>query len=577
MQLPPIFNCHTHIFTARDVPPWIAKKFIPWPFYYLTHFPSIFWIATKVRTLPDPLRRLRFMRNRTIGLLKSNFFTQILFNVGITYLLLNALYFIMQLSGTKIPFIPPSTIDNLEKYHILQSGWQSTPKLLLIFSALLITPALRKIIWYLLKLIVKPLSLIPSEKTSDFLARYFKIVAIARYKKQATAFNKLYKMYPPNSKFVVLSMDMEFMGAGKPQNNFLDQLSSLNKLASNTSNENYSNIIPFLFVDPRRIEAQSTQNPFFKYKVKNNRIILQNCTLKKYLETDPNDPMSGHFKGIKIYPALGYYPFDEHLLPLYLYCVQNDIPVTTHCTIGTIFYRGRMKKSWFKHPVFDRTDGSSLNTPATKNIEVQRNFTHPLNYLVLLEPYFLKKHLKNCSKSIQELFGFKNLGINLEHDLSKLKLNIAHYGGIDEWDKFLDADRGEGAQQVIRRPNVGLQLMRADSDPTQSRLHKPFFLWRGTDWYSIISALMLQYENVYADISYILHSNKIQSLLKASLMNEGLSNRILFGTDFYVVRHHKSEKELFIDMLSQFSATEIDQIARTNPSRFLGIKLNNVI
>src|SRR5688572_13577988 len=38
---PPIINCHTHIFNSKHVPPYLAKTFVPWPFYYLIHLQPI--------------------------------------------------------------------------------------------------------------------------------------------------------------------------------------------------------------------------------------------------------------------------------------------------------------------------------------------------------------------------------------------------------------------------------------------------------------------------------------------------------------------------------------------------------
>ena len=35
-----MINCHTHIFTSKTVPPYLAKSFLPWPFYK--------WINTDV-------------------------------------------------------------------------------------------------------------------------------------------------------------------------------------------------------------------------------------------------------------------------------------------------------------------------------------------------------------------------------------------------------------------------------------------------------------------------------------------------------------------------------------------------
>lgn len=42
------------------------------------------------------------------------------------------------------------------------------------------------------------------------------------------------------------------------------------------------------------------------------------------------------FTGIKIYPVMGFAPNDPELYPIYGYCEDNDIPITTHCQWGGI-------------------------------------------------------------------------------------------------------------------------------------------------------------------------------------------------------------------------------------------------
>jgi predicted TIM-barrel fold metal-dependent hydrolase len=80
---------------------------------------------------------------------------------------------------------------------------------------------------------------------------------------------------------------------------------------------------------------------------------------------------------------------------------------------------------------------------------------------------------------------------------------------------------------------------------------------------------MLQYPHVYADLSYILHDLKIVPLLKQTLNHPTLRERVLFGTDFYVVRNHKSEKNMAADMVASMSIEDFDRIARENPVAFL--------
>ena len=59
----------------------------------------------------------------------------------------------------------------------------------------------------------------------------------------------------------------------------------------------------------------------------------------------------GIFKGVKIYPVMGFTPDDRRLYPIYDYCVQREVPITTHCQNGGIpglegYYRLAHPKYW---------------------------------------------------------------------------------------------------------------------------------------------------------------------------------------------------------------------------------------
>ncbi|MGD9022648.1 MAG: amidohydrolase family protein [Deltaproteobacteria bacterium] len=45
---------------------------------------------------------------------------------------------------------------------------------------------------------------------------------------------------------------------------------------------------------------------------------------------------NGVFKGVKIYPVMGFTPDDMRLYPIYAYCVENSTPITAHCYNGGI-------------------------------------------------------------------------------------------------------------------------------------------------------------------------------------------------------------------------------------------------
>jgi predicted TIM-barrel fold metal-dependent hydrolase len=44
----------------------------------------------------------------------------------------------------------------------------------------------------------------------------------------------------------------------------------------------------------------------------------------------------GVFRGVKIYPVMGFTPDDKRLYPIYAHCVENHVPITAHCENGGI-------------------------------------------------------------------------------------------------------------------------------------------------------------------------------------------------------------------------------------------------
>ena len=384
-------------------------------------------------------------------------------------------------------------------------------------------------------------------------------------------------MYPANSKFVVLTMDMAYMGAGTPPNDYLKQISQLQKLRKVTSkNLNYKKLIPFLCVDPRRIRDHKKhhEQAFFKYDLTiESKVVLMDCVVKDCLEG--KNGQEATFFGIKLYPALGFYPFDESLLPLWLYCVQRGIPITTHCILGTIYYRGKHALDSLRHPVF-LYGGDALRLKGSTNGKFQFNHTHPLNYLVLLDDKLLARHIgENCNDATKRLFGYDAEKGTIAHSLASLKINLAHYGGEDQWALFLERDRQDIAQHITRFQHSGAKLVN-DGPKDNPGTDRAAWLWDKGDWFTLITSMMLQYQNVYADISYTLHDEKIYPLLKQCLRNVKLRRKILFGTDFYVVRNHLSEKNILTQLLHHLSQSEVRYIAYDNPDKFLAQIDNDV-
>ncbi|MBK9984832.1 MAG: hypothetical protein IPP15_21125 [Saprospiraceae bacterium] len=119
-----------------------------------------------------------------------------------------------------------------------------------------------------------------------------------------------------------------------------------------------------------------------------------------------------------------------------------------------------------------------------------------------------------------------------------MKLCSGHYGGEDEWARYLELDRKQYGRSSppIRTQEQIFDQWNIFSGQNGTTLEKCRLV------FDIISSLILQCMIIYTPTSCqsILHDLSIIPLLKTSLQNPKLSQRILFGTDFYVVRNHKS-------------------------------------
>lgn len=561
-----LINCHTHIFTGDHAPPYLAKTFIPL-FYKIASLRLViaffrWWYNKPTKFLNGPtFKKIKGCLYHFRMWIERNYvITFFYWTIGIwiflqLFFLCLAAYF-----GTDLPqWI--KRISELVFYpsiSFINAGWFAIACWTVLF--VICFPVLRNLLFWIARSLFKFLRVLPGKQSMELIQRYLNIGRYSFYQTQKGIFQKLVAQYPNGTEFVVLQMDMEFMDAGKPKVDFYKQLEELTQIKANPR---YRDLIhPFIFVDPRRI---SKDPDFFRYHLEEGKIILDECTIKTHIE-------DRSFSGFKIYPALGYYCFDERLLVLWKYAEQNSIPVMTHCIRGTIFYRGKKEKAWDYHPVFEQANGNrhfgKLLLPEIKNVEFQVNFTHPLNYLCLLERSLLQKVIGNSqSDELKKVFGWSSQG--LEHGLEGLKICFAHFGGDDEWKRYFELDRDNFSSQVVKNPDVGIRFLE-DTKGHYSR-GKIELLWKHCDWYSIICSLMLQYDNIYSDISYISHDNAIHTLLKRTLQRENskLRKRVLFGTDFYVVRNHKSEKQIMADTIGGLTEDEFDQIARINPRSFL--------
>nr|VFJ91711.1 MAG: Amidohydrolase [Candidatus Kentron sp. LFY] len=194
---------------------------------------------------------------------------------------------------------------------------------------------------------------------NDKIHRYANFIKAAYRKTQENNLKHLIKYYPEKTKFIILPMDMSQMCAGKVKEDIDIQHE---KLAELCKNEKYADLlIPFAHIEPRRNGALDR--------------------LKNLVENHG-------FKGVKIYPTLGYAPDHSVLMnDIYPYMIKNNIPLMAHCSRG--FVNGRC-------------DG------ITK--EEAYKYADPDQYRKVMDEY------------------------------PGLRICLAHFGGVGEWERHLNGE-----------------------------------------------------------------------------------------------------------------------------------------
>ena len=490
------FNCHTHIFTINHVPKFIGKKMTPTLLAYIFNIDVVNWLYSKLSS-----RRSEFIKDFKYSTLP------------------------------KLDKISRGIIHFLKKTYLLYWIY------LIIRGTVAI---LSQIIKLAFQLIISPFF---SKRRKEGLKRYLGIARHATYNNQSKIFEVLRKAYPDNFSFIVLAMDMEYMQAGIPRENYYAQLEDLIKLKKNFSKKIY----PFVCIDPRRLQYSKNKDIDF------NQYVVANLK-------------NGNFSGIKLYPALGYYPFDKRFKSIYNFCIENSIPIMTHCIEGTIYYRGNKskekktiidgekislnnKREWENHPILKvNKETEYLRLPEKQNHDFTKNFGHPFNYKCLLDK-------EKASKYFGETVDF-----------SKLKICLAHFGGSDEWQKYFEDTYESYNNNLFKDENIG----KATSYTNVQKI------WDSASWLSIIYDLMISYPGVYADMSFMLYERKNFDLLRLLIDDKKVGHKILFGTDFYVVAQKETEKRLYHTIRATLGDERFEKVAISNAKTFLSTKIRPI-
>ncbi|MEM9026172.1 MAG: amidohydrolase family protein, partial [Verrucomicrobiota bacterium] len=162
----------------------------------------------------------------------------------------------------------------------------------------------------------------------DQLSRYAAFIEATYECEQIDLLEDISGYYPLDTQFVVLAMDMAFQGAGRVPVPLEQQLQDLVKVRQDDAWKH--KLLPFVPVDPRRAEVLDL--------------------VKRYVEEHG-------FVGVKLYPALGYWACDPRLFPVYAYCEEKQIPITTHASRGGVYFKGKLPgdgntyPNLLKHPI----------------------------------------------------------------------------------------------------------------------------------------------------------------------------------------------------------------------------------
>jgi predicted TIM-barrel fold metal-dependent hydrolase len=335
-----------------------------------------------------------------------------------------------------------------------------------------------------------PVSIVKNKSVAKWAYRLFRNT-INRYsaffysglkQTQAEIFEELQSYYPEKTKFVPLTVDFDYMEAGPCAMSFKKQLEDMAKLKKNFP----ENIFPFIGVDPRRKDIFEL--------------------VRHYIENE-------EFSGIKIYPALGFFPFDERLYPVYEYAQKHELPITAHCIPkNKNHYRGKISGKMIQQAKSIEGVAGKIET---ENYDFAQYFNHP-----------------NSWKKVLEIFP-------------KLKINLAHFGGDEEWNKYLD----NPARKVGNPEN----------------------------WYALIRNLMKdeRFPNVYADISFTVYDQRLYPVLKNLVKDTRTQDFVLFGSDFYMLQKDYRERRFGLDVRGYLDDEDYWQIAEVNPRRFLTSKIRD--
>ncbi len=306
------------------------------------------------------------------------------------------------------------------------------------------------------KILAKILNNLNPLSSNDLLDRYVNFLITSKLGSQKVIFEQCKKFYPDDTRFVVLPMDMAFMGAGKVPRDYQDQLDEL----CNMANESGS-VIPFMHIDPRR------KGVFDLFR--------------RYVEEKG-------VRGVKLYPPLGYFPYDQALYPIYEYCEKHKLPVISHCSpFNLVHFRGSRKEV----ELLLAKSLTPIDTKGKKKKELYPYFAHPSNYETIL------------------------------NDFKKLKICVAHFGSGHYWKEYLENPSADDNWfTIIRRMIEKYDNFYTDVSFTLNNGH----------YFSLLKVLMY---NVKLNRKILFGSDYYMVETKTDERRFGIDLRAFLGNDYF--------------------------------------------
>jgi len=220
----------------------------------------------------------------------------------------------------------------------------------------------------LIRLLARACKVIGQHQWSDVLIRLYRFQMETQAGDQREILQNVRRHYPSDTRFVVLPMDLSGIGYGPPEIDLRDQHDELAGLARDP--ELGQAVIPFATLDPR-VDPQATE-------------------LWRAID-------SHNFKGVKVYPRLGFAPDDPALMMhVYPQMQARGLPLMSHCSRGGV--QGRVLSDHWA----DR-------------------YTEPEAYLPVLQQY------------------------------PDLRVCLAHFGGQRDWDAYVNPKKPGPYHDEYRR------------------------------------------------------------------------------------------------------------------------------